>query len=457
MEYLVILLCILVLALAVAVVVVWYRSRLNMETLRRETDAEHIHSETLCEQVERTEAEASKRVEEAKEEAAKRVQQMREECDRRVETMKTEHREDTERQQRLWKETVETQVRLAREEMRSQFEREMKERSNALKQENREQMEHIMAPMNQELKRLQELMNRTSTEHTEHISSLRAGIQAVVQHDKERDKTTQELAAALKNRGKVHGDWGEQVLDNILRESGLREGYEYEKQVNVRSEDGSYLRPDVVVHSADGSHIVIDSKVSLTAYTDYVGAETEEEQRAAVKANHESIWKHVKELSSKQYQREMKGAIPIVLMFVPNEGSYVLAMNHDPQLGIKAYNEGVIIINPTNLMVVLHLVLLSWQNVRQDKNVQEILRSAQSIYNKYSTFAETFVSLGRQLDTARGTYEKGLGQLREGKGNLSNQLQGLLRLGVTPTKTLPEEVLPLDDSDPSNTKEVDTL
>ncbi len=411
MEYVVIMLFVLVLVLAVAVVVVWYRSQ--------------------------------------------SLQRIREECERRVETMKKEHREDTERQQRLWKENVETQVRLAREEMRGQFEREMKERSNTLKQENREQMEHIMTPMNQELKRLQELMNRTSTEHTEQVSSLKAGIQAIVQHDKERDKTTQDLAAALKNRGKVHGDWGEQVLENILRESGLREGHEYDKQVNVRSEDGSNLRPDVVIHGADGSHIIIDSKVSLTAYTDYVGAETEEEQRAAVKANSESIWNHVKELSEKKYQQQVKDAIPQVLMFVPNEGSYVLAMNADPQLGTKAYNRGVIIINPTNLMMVLHLVFSSWQNVKQDKNVREILRSAQSIYNKFTTFAETFVALGRQMETARGTYEKGLGQLREGKGNLSNQLQGLLRLGVTPTKNLPDEVLPLDDSAPSNRDEID--
>ncbi len=448
MEYLVILLSVLVLALAVAVVVVWYRSRLKVEAMRHETDVQSMQVQALREQMERMEQDAAKRVAEAKNEANGNIQLVRQECERRIETLKAEHRDDTERQQRLWKETMETNVNLAREEMRSQFEREMKERANALKQENREQMEHIMSPMNRELKRLQELMDRTSTEQTEHISTLKAGIQAVVQHDKERDKTTQDLAAALKNRGKVHGDWGEQVLENILRDSGLREGHEYKKQVNVRSEDGTNLRPDVVVYASDGSRLVIDSKVSLTAYADYVGAETEEERQKAIKANRESLWNHVKELSGTQYQQEVKDAIPIVLMFVPNEGSYVLAMNYDPQLGIKAFNEGVIIINPTNLMVVLHLVLLSWQNVRQDKNVSDIMKAVRGIYEKYVSFAKTFVSLGRQINTAKSTYETGLGQLREGRENLSDRMQGLLRLGVTPTKTLPEEVLPLDDSEP---------
>ena len=137
--------------------------------------------------------------------------------------------------------------------------------------------------------------------------------------------------------------------------------------------------------------------------------------------------------------------MPIVLMFVPNEGSYILAMNKDPQLGSKAFKKNILIINPTNLMVVLKLMFLTWQNTRQEKNNRAILDAAAKIYEKYSTFAEGYVTLGNQLNTARNTYEKGLGQLRDGKANLSKQLQDLLRYGVNASKQIPEAVKSLEE------------
>lgn len=353
-----------------------------------------------------------------------------------------------------------TALQLMREEMRRQFEQEMRQRTEQLKSEaqermeqqrreaqasldhlrqtNQTQMEQVVGPLKAELEGLRKLVDQSKTEQTRQTSALEASIRAVFEHDKERDKTTQSLAAALRNRGKVQGDWGEQVLENILRDSGLREGEEFVKQANVKTESGNNERPDVIVYGADGSCIVIDSKVSLTAYTDYVGAETDEERQLASRSNYDSIWKHVCELSDKKYHEDVERAMPIVLMFVPNEGSYILAMNRDPQLGTKAYRRGVLIINPTNLMVVLRLMFLTWQNTRQEKNNKAILQAAAKIYEKYSTFAEGYVSLGNQLNTVRTTYDKGLNQLREGRGNLSKQLQDLLRYGVSPTKQIPD-------------------
>lgn len=349
-------------------------------------------------------------------------------------------------------------LKLAREQMRAQFETEMKERTEALKHEaeermdslrkaNSEQMELIVGPLKKELESLRQLVDKSHEEQTKNTTSLEASIKAVFEHDKERDKTTQSLAEALKNRGKVQGDWGEMVLENILRDSGLREGTEYVKQKNVKNESGANERPDIIVNGADGSRIIVDSKVSLTAYTDYVGAETEAERDAAVKANYDSIWKHVCELADMSYYKDVDKAMPIVLMFVPNEGSYILAMNKDPQLGTKAYKKGVLIINPTNLMVVLRLMFLTWQNTRQEENNKNILLAAGKIYEKYTTFAEGYVALGNQLNTARTTYERGLGQLREGRGNLSKQLQNLLKYGVTPSKQIPEEIRSIGDMD----------
>lgn len=341
------------------------------------------------------------------------------------------------------KSMFQTELELARESMRTHFQQEMNTRTEQFKQTNTEHMMQIVAPLKRELDLLRELTAQSKESSDKNTASLAQSIKNIIEHDQQRDKTTQTLANALKNRGKVQGDWGEQVLTNILRDSGLREGQEFFVQDNVKDEEGKNLRPDVVVHAADGSRIIIDSKVSLTAYSDYVGAEDDEQRKTAIKANYESIWKHVDELSKKNYNRLVDNAVPIVLMFVPNEGSYILAMNHDPSLGSKAYQKGVLIINPTNLMVVLRLILLTWQNTRQEKNYEAIRKAAAGIYEKYAVFAENYLTLGRQIDTIRTTYDKGVGQLREGRGNLSSRLESLLQYGVTTTKSLPEDMQPI--------------
>ena len=349
------------------------------------------------------------------------------------------HEQDAATQQRVFQ----TELQLAREGMRAQFEKEIQARTEQLKKANTENMQQVVDPLKRELDLLRELVAKSKESSDKNTASLAQSIRTIIEHDQARDKTTQTLANALKNRGKVQGDWGEQVLTNILHDSGLREGEEYFVQDNVKDEEGKNLRPDVIVKGADGTRIIIDSKVSLTAYSDYVGAEDDEQRKVAIKANHESIWKHVEELAKKNYAKLVDNAVPIVLMFVPNEGSYILAMNHDASLGSKAYQKGVLIINPTNLMVVLRLIFLTWQNTRQEKNYEAIRKAAAGIYEKYTSFAESYVALGRQIDTARNTYEKGVGQLREGRGNLSSRLESLLQYGVTTTKHLPTEMTPI--------------
>lgn len=353
-------------------------------------------------------------------------------------------RQQFEREQQLKDERFRDQLKLAQSEMRRQFDSEMQERTSRLKADNQEAMQQVTRPLREELERLHRLVDTQRQEQTRHVSALEAGIRAVVEHDRERDKTTQSLADALKNKGKVQGDWGEQVLENILRDSGLREGEEYEKQCCVKDEQGRNDRPDILVRGANGAVIVIDSKVSLTAYTDYCGAENDEARKAADRANYDSIWRHVTELSAKKYPSVVDKSMPVTLMFVPNEGSYILAMNRDPQLGIKAYNRGVLIVNPTNLMVVLRLMFLTWQSTRQEKNSRAILDAASKIYEKYATVCDTFLTLGNQLTTVRTTYDKALGQMREGRGNLSKQMQDLMKLGVTAAKQIPENLESLE-------------
>lgn len=336
------------------------------------------------------------------------------------------------------KEQFQTELKLVEERMKSASETLLKQRSDELKATNNEQLGNIINPLQKELEQMRQLIHSSQEKGGERITTLDATIKAVMSQSQQLGKDTLVLAEALKNRGKVQGDWGEQILTNILEESGLRKGKEYDFQRNIKSEDGNDMRPDVIVYSADGSNIIIDSKVSLTAYTNYVGAENEAEREIAIKENYDSIWKHVMELYSKNYQKEVDHSIPLVLMFIPNEGSYILAMNKDPQLGQKAFKKGVLIINPTNLMLALQLILVTWQNTRQEENYTAIIKAAEGIYEKYVGFAENFAKVGERIENVKKAYDDAAGQLKDGKGNLSGRVQSLLKYGATSNKKIPD-------------------
>ena len=338
------------------------------------------------------------------------------------------------------------QINLLKSTFEATSQKLLKERSDDLKGVNKEQMDNITKPFFKEMEELRKMIGETKTGTDKTITELGATIKTVMERSEQMSKDTQNLAEALKNRGKVQGDWGEQVLENILRDSGLRENEEYFVQQNTKDEARNDKRPDIVVRCADGSKVIIDSKVSLTAYTDYIGAENEDERKAAIKANYDSVWSHVKELADKDYSKLVSQSVPVVLMFVPNEGSYILALNHDPQLGQKAYNKGVLIINPTNLMLALSLILQTWRNTRQEESCKNIIEAAKKIYEKYCTFTDSMNEVGEHLGRAQKSYDRAVNQMRDGKGNLSGCINSLIDLGVQSTKTINEKMLPPSES-----------
>ena len=328
--------------------------------------------------------------------------------------------------------------------MKSQFEavsaRLLKERSEEFKGENREHMETFTKPLLKELDNMREMLGRAKEGNDKNIAELNGAIKTMVEQSRKLGIDAENLADALKNRGKVQGDWGEVVLAKILSDSGLRENLEYFTQKSYTDENGRELRPDVVVKCSDGSNVIVDSKVSLTAYTDYVSAENDEAREAACKENLASIVKHVDELADKNYPKVVPHAVPYVLMFVPNEGSYILAVNKDPAIAQKAYRKGVLIINPTNLMLALNLILLTWQNTRQEENCVNIMKTAEGLYEKFCGFTDNFVKVGRQLNVAQTTYADALAQLKDGKGNILSRFETMKQLGITSTKTVNEKL-----------------
>jgi DNA recombination protein RmuC len=189
------------------------------------------------------------------------------------------------------------------------------------------------------------------------------------------------------------------------------------------------------------SYLIIDSKTSITAYLDYIHAETAEEQERHIKEHIKSIRTHVNELADKHYPKKVENSAEYVLMFIPNEGSYILAMENDAKLATDAYQKHIIIVNPTNLMLALKIVWLFWQNAKQTKNVKDIIESAQKVYKKFATFTDTFSDLGTKISAASSAFDKAQGQLSTGPGNIVKQLESWKDKGVIPEKEINKKLL----------------
>lgn len=317
----------------------------------------------------------------------------------------------------------------------------MRANAEELRRYNSEQMTGLVTPVREEMAKVQKAIVEVRINGAEQKASVEKAIEGLAQQTMMVGKGAEELANALKDKGKVQGDWGEQLLESILEESGLRKGHEYEIQSNVKDEQGRNLRPDVVVRCPGGKNVVIDSKVSLTGYVNYVGAKSDEELQRYEKENLMSVRRHIDELASKQYDKLVKNTITHVLMFIPNEGSYILALRTDPQLGQYAFRKGVLIINPTNLMMALQLIYNLWQSERQNRNIENIIKQSSELYDKFVTFVETFAKVEDSLKAAHRNYVQAMTQLYEGRGNIVRRLENLKQLGIVPKKEIPERQL----------------
>lgn len=347
-----------------------------------------------------------------------------------VSSLEKRHAEAIEAERMRFKETmdkVQEQIKNATGEI-------LKQQQEELKKTNKESVEKLIAPLNQQMENMNKLMTDTRSSNEKSTASLEGALKQMVQQTENVGRQADNLAEAMKNKGKVHGDWGEQVLDDILEGSGLREGIEFSKQEVIPISNRESYRPDFIINTPEGGRIIVDSKVSLTAYTDAIGAETKDEYEQLVKKNYDSVWSHVIELSKKEYPKYVQGAMNYVLMFMPNEGAYVMAMNYNRALAQEAYRRGIIILNPTNLMLTLNLVLQSWNGTRQEDNCREIIKAANSMYDKVVGLVDTSVSLSKQLSTAAGTCKTLTDQLSEGRGNLLKKVDDLRGMGITSTK-----------------------
>lgn len=322
----------------------------------------------------------------------------------------------------------------------------LEEKSQNFKKSNEERLGEILEPFKANLEGLQKKIDECYTNEVVEVKSLRESLRQLTELNATISREARELTDALRGNSKVQGDWGEMILRQILEKSGLEEGVNFTMQAThnadgtkIVGEESNLLRPDVIFHLPEGKHIVIDSKVSLTAYVNYVNAATEEERERALAAHVASVVSHVKELTTKQYQRYVKDAADFVMMFVPNEGAYMAAMNADTTLWEKAYQQHVVIISPTHLISVLKLMYQLWTRDKQTKNALLIAEETGKLYDKLCGFVADLEAVGNSLAKAQDKYNEAYGKLSTGRGNLLKKADDIKALGIKTAKQLPAD------------------
>lgn len=245
------------------------------------------------------------------------------------------------------------------------------------------------------------------------------------------------LTNALKGENKTQGNWGELVLERILEQSGLRKGSEYELQATLKADDGKSYRPDVIIHLPQERDVIIDSKVSLVAYEKFMSASSEEEKSRALKEHLASISLHIKGLSEKKYERlEGVKSLDFVLLFMPIEGAFLLALEEDGEFFKRAFQSNILVVSPSTLLVTLRTIEHIWRTQRQEEHAKKIVDEAEAMYDKLVLFVDEMQNIGTHLERTHSAYENAMKRLHTGRGNLIKKAQNMIELGLKPKKEL---------------------
>ncbi len=327
----------------------------------------------------------------------------------------------------------------------------MVQKSEQFKTSNRESLEQMLQPFRENIDSFRRRVDEVYTDETKQRASLKEQILQLTEMNNKMSTEANNLVAAIKGNSKTQGDWGEMILETMLEASGLHKGVHYFTQQSFKDEQGANKRPDVVVKLPDNKSIIVDSKVSIKAYVAYTESEDKDVMARAIKEHLLSVRRHVDELANKGYAELVGDTAPdMVIMFIPNEPAFLLALQHDAELWRYAYERKVMISSPTNLFAVLKIVDDLWKRDLQSKNAIAIALESGRLYDKFVGLVESVSDLGRSMENSSKKYDEVIGKLKTGRGNLIGRVEKLRKLGVRASKSLPEQFADFDENTEEN-------
>jgi DNA recombination protein RmuC len=342
------------------------------------------------------------------------------------------------------------EIRNNQEKFNKDFEliasRILEEKTKKFTEENRNNLDIILNPFKENIKAFEEKVEKVYKAESDERNVLKGHINQLIEQSNLMNLETQNLTKALKGDNKKQGNWGEMILERVLERSGLVKDQEYRIQASHQSSEGGRFQPDVVIDLPDDKHLIIDAKVSLIAYERLVNSETEEDRELFIKQHIASIRNHINELSSKNYSELYKINSPdFVMLFIPIESSFGIAVQKDAELFNFAWDKRVVIVSPSTLLATLRTIASMWKQERQNRNVMEIARLSGEMYDKFIGFVGDMEGIGKNIRQSQDAYDKALNKLSSGRGNLSITAEKIKKLGAKTGKQLDQKFINEDD------------